>query len=76
MLVSANSPLYSSYEATDRTWGPSALTDQQAGASLMWVMGAMVFVGGILLVAYDMMRTEERVTERRERREAAIRGDD
>lgn len=76
VLVSASSPLYSSYEATDRTWGPSALTDQQAGASLMWVMGAMVFVRGILLVAYDMMRTEERVTERRERREAAIRGDD
>lgn len=75
VLVSASSPLYSSYEASERTWGPSALTDQQAGAALMWIMGVMVFIGGILLVAYDMMRTEERVTARRERREAALRSD-
>ena len=75
VLVSPSSPLYSSYEATDRTWGPSALTDQQAGAALMWIMGVMVFIGGILLVAYDWMRTEERVTERRERREAVLRSD-
>lgn len=75
VLVSPSSPLYSSYEATDRTWGPSALTDQQAGAALMWIMGVMVFIGGILLVAYDWMRTEERVTERRERRETVLRSD-
>lgn len=67
VLVSASSPLYSSYEASERGWGPSALTDQQAGAALMWIMGVMVFIGGVLLVAYDMMRIEERVTARRER---------
>ncbi len=46
LLTFANSVVYDEYERAPRLWGLSALTDQQIGGLLMWVL-----VGNFFLIA-------------------------
>ena len=67
-LMSATEVLYPHYLTTLREWGPSALTDQNMGGILMWVMGDMVFLVAMGLVVAAWVRYEDRRTAREDAR--------
>jgi len=56
----APSVLYAHYATLLRTWGPSALTDQQLGGALMWGAGDVLLLGAVPLVVAAWMRADER----------------
>lgn len=56
----APSVLYAHYATLLRTWGPSALTDQQLGGALMWGAGDVILLGAVPLVVAAWMRADER----------------
>lgn len=57
---------YNQYAVLSRSWGPSPLIDQQLAGIVMWVFGDMMYVGALILIAWDWSRYEDR---------AAVRGD-
>lgn len=61
-IFSESRALYPAYAAVHRTWGPSVLADQRAGAAVMWVVGDAGLVLALLLTAAAWMRHEERIT--------------
>jgi putative copper resistance protein D len=63
-LMSAPSVLYPHYLSNLRTWGPSAIADQNLGGILMWVVGDMVFLAGMGAVVAAWVRNEDRRTAR------------
>jgi putative copper resistance protein D len=63
-LMSAPAVLYSHYLTTERSWGPSALADQNLGGILMWVFGDVVFLIGMGAVVAGWVRHEDRRTAR------------
>jgi putative copper resistance protein D len=65
-IYSASTPLYAHYANLGLSWGPSALVDQRLAGGLMWIIGDLVFVSGIVLCVVGWMRFEERDTARRE----------
>ena len=65
-IYSASQPLYAHYANLGLSWGPSALVDQHLAGGLMWIIGDLVFVTGIVLCVAGWMRFEERDTARRE----------
>ncbi|MCV0403220.1 MAG: cytochrome c oxidase assembly protein [Chloroflexi bacterium] len=81
-LLSASSVLYPHYLTNGRTWGMSPLDDQALGGVIMWVVGDLAFLAGMMLVVVMWMRHEDRRTarldarlavERRTGAEAAVR---
>ena len=54
ILNGIDRPLYNTYvaAAAARDWGPDALTDQQLGAGIMWVPGAMMLGLAVVITAY------------------------
>jgi cytochrome c oxidase assembly factor CtaG len=72
-LMSASTVLYSHYVTNQRDWGISPLDDQALGGVLMWVVGDVAFLVGMMVVVALWMRHEERRTERIDRRLAAER---
>jgi putative copper resistance protein D len=74
-----NSPivLYAHYATNVRTWGPTALEDQQAAGGLMWLTGDMLFLTAILLIIAGWMvheQKQEAIVDRRlDAERAAIR---
>ena len=54
ILTNIAEPAYETYEiaAALRDWGPSALTDQRAGAGIMWVPGSMMFGISVIATVY------------------------
>lgn len=67
-ILNAANVLYPHYATTVRDWGPSALVDQQAGGTLMWVWGDLTFLVAMLLVIAAWIRQEERRSTREEAR--------
>jgi putative membrane protein len=72
-LLSAPTVLYPHYVTNGRTWGLSPLEDQALGGVIMWTVGDLFFLGGMLVVMVLWMRHEDRRTERLDRRLAAQR---
>ena len=72
-LLSAPTVLYPHYVTNGRTWGPSPLEDQALGGVIMWTVGDLFFLAGMLAVMVLWMRHEDRRTERLDRRLAAER---
>jgi cytochrome c oxidase assembly factor CtaG len=72
-LMSASTVLYPHYVTNGREWGLSPLDDQALGGVIMWVVGDVFFLAGMLLVVWAWMRHEDRRTERLDRRLAAER---
>jgi putative membrane protein len=72
-ILSASTVLYPHYVTNQRDWGISPLDDQALGGVLMWVVGDVAFLAGMMLVVAMWMRHEERRTERLDRRLAAER---
>jgi putative copper resistance protein D len=61
-LMSAPAVRYPHYLSTLRTWGPSALADQNLGGVLMWVFGDVAFLVGMAAVVASWVRHEDRRT--------------
>ncbi|MEO5987196.1 MAG: cytochrome c oxidase assembly protein [Candidatus Limnocylindria bacterium] len=63
-LMSASTVLYPHYLTNGRTWGMSPLDDQALGGVIMWVVGDLAFLAGMMAVVVIWMRLEDRRTER------------
>lgn len=62
--------LYAHYAATERTWGPDPLTDQQIGGIVMWGAGDFVLLAVIPLLIWAWMRADVRRSIRLDARSA------
>jgi len=76
-ILASTAPLYPHYATVVRAWGPTPLADQQVAASLMWLIGDMLFLvalGGIIAgwMRHEAGR-ESAVDRRLEAERAAIR---
>ena len=72
-LMSASTVLYPHYLTNARDWGMSPADDQALGGVIMWVVGDVAFLAGMMVVVVLWMRHEDRRTERLDRRLAAER---
>jgi putative membrane protein len=72
-IMSASTVLYPHYVTNVREWGLPPLEDQALGGVIMWVVGDLFFLAGMILVVVLWMRHEDRRTERLDRRLAAER---
>lgn len=59
--------LYSHYETTLRTWGPTPLEDQQLAGITMWVVGDLLFLAAVAFVIAGWVKHEEREGKRQDR---------
>jgi cytochrome c oxidase assembly factor CtaG len=71
VILGASSVLYPHYATTSRTWGPTALADQQLAAGIMWVAGDAVFLAAVFALLWAWMRHEADDAPRADRRAAA-----
>jgi putative membrane protein len=69
-IYSAPAPLYDGYASLPAPWGPSALADQRAGATMMWLVGNLALVLVMLIVATAWKRDEDARQHRLEARAA------
>jgi putative membrane protein len=60
--MSAPAVLYPHYLSNLRSWGPTALADQNLGGILMWVFGDVAFLVGMAAVVASWARHEDRRT--------------
>jgi putative membrane protein len=67
-IYSATVPLYAEYASLPAPWGPSALSDQRAGATMMWLAGNLSLVVAMLVVAAAWKREEDARQRRLEAR--------
>jgi putative copper resistance protein D len=58
----------SHYAALDRTWGPTLLSDQQAGGAIMWIGGGLVTLVTLLATAWQWRLADLREARRYDRR--------
>ncbi|MEO6578381.1 MAG: cytochrome c oxidase assembly protein [Candidatus Limnocylindria bacterium] len=72
-LMSASTVLYPHYLTNGRTWGMTPLDDQSLGGVIMWVVGDLAFLAGMMVVVVMWMRHEDRRTARLDARLAAER---
>ena len=73
-IFMAPEPLYPHYANAGRTWGSTALQDQQLAGGIMWVGGDLIFIVIVLLLVIAWMRDEERRAVRSDRRLDAASG--
>jgi putative membrane protein len=66
-IYSSEHVLYKHYETLQRTWGPSALGDQQMAGVIMWIGGDLLFLTAMAYVIYGWVKQEERDTKRTDR---------
>jgi len=67
VLMTSERVVYAPYALAAERWGTSALADQQAGAGVMWVGGALTMTAALVLVVWRALVAEH---ERQLRREA------
>lgn len=67
-IYSARVPLYDEYASLPAPWGPGALADQRAGATMMWLVGNLALVVALLVVAAAWKRDEDARQRRLEAR--------
>jgi putative copper resistance protein D len=72
-LMSAPTVLYPHYVTNARDWGLTPRDDQALGGVIMWVVGDIFFLAGMMVVVWLWMRHEDRRTERLDSRLAAER---
>jgi putative copper resistance protein D len=61
-------PLYQHYVTTGRTWGGTALEDQQIAGGIMWLGGDVAFLVVVILLVLAWMRADERRSVGEDRR--------
>jgi putative copper resistance protein D len=67
-ILSSSVPLYAHYATLVRSWGPTALQDQQTAGSLMWICGDVLFIAAMAAVLAGWMRHEKRQEAAADRR--------
>ena len=76
-IMNSSIVLYAHYATNARSWGPSALEDQQTAGGLMWITGDMLFLTAIGLIIAGWMIHEQKqeaiVDRRMDAERAAIR---
>jgi cytochrome c oxidase assembly factor CtaG len=60
--------LYQHYATMARSWGPSALTDQQIGGLVMWGAGDLLLLAAVPAIVAAWMRADERRSRRADAR--------
>jgi len=60
--------LYPHYATIARSWGPSALTDQQIGGLVMWGVGDLLLLAAVPAIVAAWMRADERRSRRTDAR--------
>jgi cytochrome c oxidase assembly factor CtaG len=68
VIYSAQTPLYPSYLALRRDWGPTPMEDQALAGGIMWAGGDLVFVIALIAVVAAWLRHEERENHREDAR--------
>ncbi|GIW12285.1 MAG: membrane protein [Dehalococcoidia bacterium] len=71
-FVFTDTVVYPSYAVGPRLFGVAPRDDQIAGGLVMWILGGLLYMVGLMGVAAAAMRAEEEATRRREAREAAL----
>ena len=71
VIVFAAAPLYPHYATLQRSWGPTALEDQQIAGGIMWLAGDLLFIAALAAILAGWMRFEERNTAQADRRSEA-----
>lgn len=69
-IYNAGTVRYAHYASLARTWGPSALTDQELAGITMWVGGDLLFLFALGILAYGWVQHEEREALRQDRARA------
>lgn len=64
LFYEPSQPLYAAIAEVPRTWGPSALLDQQFAGAFMFVMGEAIGLVALLLVAYRWSQHDDRLARR------------
>ncbi|MDX6585458.1 MAG: putative rane protein, partial [Solirubrobacterales bacterium] len=59
-ILNSSVPLYPHYATSIRSWGPTALEDQQIAGGLMWLCGDLLFLGAIFAIIAGWMVHEKR----------------
>jgi putative membrane protein len=70
-IYSARTPLYDGYATLPPPWGPAALQDQRAAATMMWLVGNLGLIVAMLVVAAAWKRDEDARQHRLEVRTSA-----
>jgi putative copper resistance protein D len=76
-ILGSSVPLYAHYATLVRSWGPSALADQQQAGGLMWLGGDILFLAAMGAILAGWMiheKSREEIVDRRlDAERAAIR---
>ena len=72
-ILNSETVIYDHYASISRSWGPSALSDQEYAGITMWILGDLLFITAMGFVAYAWMQHEERVPRREDRARALAR---
>ena len=67
-IQGSSAPLYEHYATVARSWGPTALQDQQIAGGIMWLGGDLIFVGAIAAILAGWMLHEQRQQAAADRR--------
>jgi cytochrome c oxidase assembly factor CtaG len=67
-IYSTTELLYDHYQTLDRSWGPSAISDQQTAAVVMWIGGEAIVLLALAISAFAWMRHDDRMAIREDRR--------
>jgi putative membrane protein len=67
-IYSTTEVLYDHYQTVERSWGPSALADQQTAAVVMWIGGEAIVLVALAISAFAWMRHDDRMALREDRR--------
>lgn len=59
IITFAAEVLYPTYARAPRMWGLSAKIDQQIGGMLMWVLGALIYLGVLTVVFFRWLNQDE-----------------
>jgi putative membrane protein len=65
MIALSETPLYTPYVEAPRVFGLSAMTDQQIGGLIMWVMTGVVYLGLMAIVFFRWASAEDRAEAQR-----------
>jgi putative membrane protein len=68
--------LYPHYATIERSWGPSALIDQQIGGVVMWGAGDLLLLAAVPAIVAAWMRADDRRSRRSDARLRALPGAD
>ena len=67
-ILNSSVVLYHHYATLVRSWGPTALEDQQLAGGIMWITGDVLFLAGLAGILVGWMRHEQREEAAADRR--------